>query len=250
MTNNFLVNMEHLMFTNKTLNEFNGRINNQKTHIDKYKTEAPKKKPILKEKKPYEENDTFFNIKNNDQLFWCYYIIKYGVIKYESLLNNTFEEEQREKIQLIDVIRKNKELLKKYKWKINMIEGELISKNNISIKTFLCICALNNFNISIVNETNLFSQLLDDSSENNIILKDKDSYKLSILDRVEKNKLLEEYTKKYWVIDNIEKPLLNISSYKLIDLQNIAKKIKIPIYDDNEKRYRKNELYNMIKSTF
>ena len=49
---------------------------------------------------------------------------------------------------------------------------------------------------------------------------------------------------------NIEKPLMNISSYKLIDLQNIAKKLKISIYDDNEKRYHKSELYNMIKSTF
>ena len=58
---------------------------------------------------------TFFSIKEKDNLFWCYYIIKYGIIKYESLLNNTFSEEQREKIQLIEMIRNNKELLKKNK---------------------------------------------------------------------------------------------------------------------------------------
>lgn len=249
MTNNLLVNMEHLMFTNKTLNKMNNNIIN--TNTNRHKKEKPiKNKDVLKGEVSTKENATFFNIKHNDELFWCYYIIKYGLLKYESLLNNTFAEEQREKIQLIEMLRNNKELLKKYKWKRNIIEGELISKKNISIKTFLCICALNKLNISILRETYIFSQLLDDTSEKNIIIKENDSYKLSILDRVEKDKLIEEYIKKYWVIDNIEKPLQAISSYKLIDLQNIAKKLKIPIYDDNEKRYRKSELYNMIKSTF
>ena len=39
-----------------------------------------------------------FLFMKNSQLFWCYYIIKYGEIKYESLLNNAFAEEQREKV--------------------------------------------------------------------------------------------------------------------------------------------------------
>ena len=243
MTSNILGNMEHYMFTQKTLN----KLNNNKL-ISHPISDPPKKKDTLLKVEPELNKSAFFSIKDNDQLFWCYYIMKYGIIKYQSLLNNTFTEEQREKIQLVEMLRNNKELLKKNKWKRNIIEGELVTKGTISIKTFLCICTMNNLNICIIKERYMFSKMVDNDSENNIIIKNDDAYKLSILDRVEKDKLLEEYTKKYWVIDNIDKPLLTLGAYKLLALQNIASKLKIPIYDTNEKRYRKIELYNMIKS--
>ena len=243
MTNNILGNMEHYMFTQKTLNG----LNNNKL-ISHPISDPPKKKDTLLKVEPELNKSAFFSIKDNDQLFWCYYIMKYGIIKYQSLLNNTFTEEQREKIQLVEMLRNNKELLKKNKWKKNIIEGELVAKGAISIKTFLCICTMNNLNICIIKERYMFSKMVDNDSENNIIIKNDDAYKLSILDRVEKDKLLEEYTKKYWVIDNIDKPLLTLGAYKLLALQNIASKLKIPIYDTNKKRYRKIELYNMIKS--
>ena len=96
----------------------------------------------------------------------------------------------------------------------------------------------------------LFIQNNENSSENNIIYYNNDSYKLSILDRVEKDKLLDEYKKSHWIINNIDKPLLALSSYKLSDLQNIAKKLQIPIHNDTNKRFCKQELYKMIKSKF
>jgi hypothetical protein len=248
MTDNILRNMEHLMFINKTLNDLETNFCNKTTRS--FKKLVPVAKKVVNTTTLNENKTDFLFMKNNDQLFWCYYIIKYGAIKYESLLNNTFAEEQREKIQLVERLRNNKELLKKNKWKKNVIEGELVGKANISIITFICICTLNNLNISVINNGRLFSKIVDQSSEKNIIIKEGELYKLSILDRVEKEKLLEDYTEKCWVIDNIEKPLLTINSYKLVDLQNIANKLKIPIYDDDEKRYRKTDLYIMIKSKF
>lgn len=240
-----LVNMENNMFTYNTLNILNDKYNNEINTNNATEKQKKYKNAIKTENKKI--LPTFFSIKDKDNLFWCYYIIKYGIIKYESLLNNTFAEEQREKIQLIEIIRNNKEVLKKNKWKRNAIEGELISNNNISVKTFLCICAINNLNISIVTKLYLFIQNNVHSSDNNIIYYNNDSYKLSILDRVEKDKLLEEYKKDHWIINNIDKPLLALSSYKLSELQNIAKKLQIPIHNDKNKRFCKQELYKMIK---
>ena len=243
-----LINMENNMFTNNTLN----RLNNKYCNKEKYNNlkEIPKKIKETINTENTKTQSTFFSVKGKDNLFWCYYVIKYGIIKYESLLNNTFVEEQREKIQLIEMIRNNKDLLKKHKWKKNALEGELVSKNGISVKTFLCICAINNLNISIVSDFYIFIQNIEHSSENNIIFYNNGSYKLSILDRVERKNLLERYKKDYWIIDNIDKPLLALSSYKLAELQDIANKLQIPICDNNEKRFRKEELYKMIKSKF
>ena len=243
---NLLVNVENNMFTFNTLNILNKKYNN--TTGSHYLEEKQKKNKNIINTEKHQILPTFFSIKEKDNLFWCYYIIKYGIIKYEALLNNTFAEEQREKIKLIENVRNNKELLKKNKWKRNTIEGELVSNNNISVKTFLCICTINNLNVSIVTNLYLFIQNNEKSSENNIIYYNNDSYKLSILDRVEKDKLLEEYKRNLWIINNIDKPLLSLSSYKLSELQNIANKLQIPIHNDINKRFCKQELYKMIKS--
>tara|TARA_B110000046_G_scaffold186045_1_gene231843 strand:+ start:13934 stop:14665 length:732 start_codon:yes stop_codon:yes gene_type:complete len=212
-------------------------------------------KPVVKNKIMSRQLTTvghsadFLFLKEKDTLFWCYYIIKNGITSYQVLMNNTFKEEKTIKIELVETIRDNKELLKKHKWKRDIMECDIWSATTINIQTFMCICAISKLNIAIVKSNYMCIQENNPGTETNIIVEDGNKYKLCILDRDEKKDLIEKYVKTKWIVDNISKPLLAISAYKLLTLQEIATKLKIPILDENDKRLRKDKLYNLIKST-
>ena len=51
--------------------------------------------PILSstQKKPIQKSN-LFTIHEQDELFWCFYIIHYGYIKYEQIFNKFIEEKK------------------------------------------------------------------------------------------------------------------------------------------------------------
>jgi hypothetical protein len=51
-----------------------------------------------------------------DSLFWCYYILKNGDASYETLNNKNSLVAKQQKIELVSVIRKNKDIVKMYKF--------------------------------------------------------------------------------------------------------------------------------------
>ena len=91
------------------------------------------------------KND-FFIPKEKDTLFWCYYIIVNGIQNYELLFDNTYKEEKQQKLNFIEKLRSFKDTLKKHKFKRTDIEGDIAYSNEISIITFLAMCAVENKN--------------------------------------------------------------------------------------------------------
>jgi len=240
--------------TNYNLNELNKYMfsmeNLKKLDFNVYDTlKSPaKNKRLPRQSTTIGDTTDFLFLKEKDTLFWCYYIIKNGITSYQVLMNNTFKEEKTIKIQLVETIRDNKELLKKHKWKRDIMEGDVWSATSINIQTFMCICTIDKLNIAIVKNNYMCIQENNPVTETHIIVEDGNKYKLCVLDRNGKQALIEKYIKTKWVVDNISKPLLAISAYKLLALQEIATKLKIPILDENDKRLRKTQLYNFIKS--
>ena len=83
-----------------------------------------------------------------ESLFWCFYIIKNGDVKYETLNNKNSLIAKQMKIELVDVIRKNKDIVKMYKFDtISNLESNLANDNNLNVNTFLTLCAIENINI-------------------------------------------------------------------------------------------------------
>ena len=241
MTNYNLDEINKYMFSGENLNKLECGVSDT--------LKSPLKNKSIHVKRPKtEDNIDFLFLKEKDTLFWCYYIIKYGIASYQVLMNNTFKEEKTIKIQLVESIRDNKELLKKNKWKRNIIEGDVWSSTFINIQTFMCICAIDKLNIAIVKNNYMCIQENEPENETHIIIEDGNKYKLCILNNDERRVLIENYVKTKWVVNNINKPLLAISTYKLSELQEIATKLKIPLFDENDKRLRKNQLFNFIKS--
>ena len=228
--------LEHYMFT--------------KNHIMKLcfdYIEQPKKHKT-RQNTSCKSNDTtsFFIPKEKDTLFWCYYIIINGIQNYEKLFNNTYKEEKQQKINFIEKMRNHKDILKKYKFKKTELEADLAYSDTISIRSFLAMCAIENKNIALLKNRCLYTLISNDSQNIDIVKMNEHRFGCLLLDEKEKTKLFNEYTGKYWLIDNISKPIAGKSCYKLLQLQDIAKKLNIPIINENGKKLKKIDLYNLI----
>ena len=79
------------------------------------------------------------------------------------------------------------------------------------------------------------------TDDNNIFLIIFDNNEISLYDGKDKQKKITEYQNSLWNIENYNKPLKAISNYKLKDLQDIARKLKI-----NIEKKRKKDLYMLI----
>ena len=212
-----------------------------------------KKKPTYLNKESQKKNivnteSTLFTPYHDDKLFWIFYILKNGIEQYNLIGKNHFFIEQEEKIKHIILIRENKHILKEHKWKKNNLESNLIGDKKINLTTFFCICYLNNINICIRNNKCLYDCVNESfDAKINIIEQNKTVYSIDLNEiNLEKYKIMKE---KFWIINNIAKPLRTISYYKVNDLISICKKLDIPIYKkikDKDKLLKKKELYMKI----
>ena len=117
----------------------------------------PINKPINK--------DIFFP-KEQDSLFWCYYIISSGESNYEMINVKNCLVAKQFKINYINKIRTNKQLVKTYKFDtITNIESNLAHDNNINIKTVMTLCLIDKINLIFVSKNTYYELLMNDSEE-------------------------------------------------------------------------------------
>lgn len=121
-------------------------------------------------------NEAYFTPKEKDELFWCFYVMKFGIQEYMYLRGNMFIAEKNIKISAAEKIGKlpntnlkkiviktktsvkeqlsvknqtsvkNQKKLKTYK----DIQQELAYADKISIETFLLLCQINELNGCVV----------------------------------------------------------------------------------------------------
>lgn len=191
------------------------------------------------------KNNVFFYPKVNDTLFWCYIIKMYGIEEYDINNTNRFSYEKIKKIDLIESVRNNKDVLKKLKIKKANIESELVYNSSMSISTFIVIMIINKFNVIYYNDK-CYYEMAGEGDKNDLIIINEKNNKYGIsMDNQMIN--INEIRNNRLIIDNINKPIKAISNYKLGELQDICKKLKIKIVDNNDKKYKKKDLYLFIK---
>jgi hypothetical protein len=195
--------------------------------------------------------------KEQDTLFWCYYIIKEGLTNYETQMHRNSLLAKQLKINIVNTIRENKLIVKTYKFdSITNLESNLANDDNINIKTIMTLCAIYNINLIYVSNKTYYELMMNDSDkiyiikEINTTQNYKNSYKkygfeLAIDESINniKNTLYR--------IDNINKPIKGLSSYKVQELIDIANKLAIEIKNNETgKNKSKNELYESIIQYF
>jgi hypothetical protein len=238
--NDVLKNLQDYMLNDSLVKRMIESTNNSSN-----KNNILEKPNILKKEKEY------FIPKQKDTLFWCFYIMKNGIDKYEELNETGISvvTEKQLKIGFVEKLRKEKQLIKIYKFASNThIENQLVNENKIDISTFLTLCVLENLNIIYLKKKTYYELLMNDNNEIHVVnFTDygKFGYKLSL------NNDVNNIRTTLFKIDNIEKPVKALSAYKLSELLEFCSKLDITIVNEKtNKKKNKNELYESLIQYF
>lgn len=190
-----------------------------------------------------------------DTLFWCYYIIKNGELKYETLNYKNSLCEKNLKIDHIAIIRENKSIVKTHKFdSITNIESNLSNDAAVNIKTIMTLCAIENINLIYVSKKTYFEILLDDGEPIYIIHElpaHKSKYHKKYCFEKATDSILENIRENLYKVITLDKPLKCLSSYKVSELIDISNKLAIDIvHKETGKKKTKNELYESIIQYF
>jgi hypothetical protein len=223
----------------------------------KYKLNTTKEKsfkPVDNVVKINENKPILFIPKEQDTLFWCYYIILNGEGSYEMLnVKNSLIAKQI-KIDYISKIRENKPILKTYKFdSITNIESNLANDNNINIKTVMSLCVINKINLVFISKKTYFELLMNDTEPIYIIreVEFQSKYNKKYGFEIANTTLLDNIRTTLYKIDNLDKPIKALSYYKVKDLTDICEKLSIDITNSETcKNKTKNELYESIIQYF
>jgi len=230
--------------------------NNMQNYL-KYKLNIEKDivvKPFEQKPKSIPNKLPLFIPREQDSLFWCYYIILNGDCDYEMLnVKNSLIAKQI-KINYVSKIRMNKHVIKTYKFDtITSIESNLANDNNISIKTVMTLCAIDNINLIFVSRKTYFELLMNDTKPIYIIreIESQSKYSKKYGFEIANNNSLENIRTTLYKIEKLDKPINGLSSYKVKDLTDICDKLAIQtINTETGKNKTKNELYESIIKYF
>lgn len=199
----------------------------------------------VKKEKP---KDIYVIPKNTDTLFWCFYSYSHeNEIWDQSRGFFTIAEEKLLKIQYVEKLRKNKDVLKCHKIaSISHIENSLANESKIDIQTFFSLCLLENISVILFKDRTFVELLLEASKISSVFTVKwfgghKFGWKVETINEI--NKLKETHYR----IDNTEKPLRASSYYTVTDLLDICQKLKISeLSKTSGKKKTKAELYESI----
>jgi hypothetical protein len=207
----------------------------------------------IKEIKEIKVKPSIYFPNQQDSLYWCYYIISNGDTKYEMLQNKNFLLAKQMKIELVDKIRKNKDVVKMYKFDtLSGIESNLANDNNINSKTFCTLCAIENINIIYIRK-NTYFELLTNDSEDVYVIKEVEAQSKYVFkygfELINKEKI-NDFVSNLYKIENINKPIKCESAYKVQDLIDISSKLGIELNNNDSKKKTKKEMYELIIQYF
>jgi hypothetical protein len=170
--------------------------------------------------------------------------MKYGDVNYEMLEHKNILTEKKIKIEYVEKIRKEKQTVKTYKFAtLTHIENNLANENQLDVKTFLTLCAIENLNILFVKNKTYYELLMNDSSELHTVHL-LQNYKYG--HEINPTGATQIKTTLYQ-LDNIDKPIKSMSGYKLSELIEICEKLALDIINkETNKSKGKKELYEAI----
>ena len=217
-----------------------------------------KSQPIIRDKKKQAEKEKETNKilvpTEKDSLFWCFYIMKNGEIDYETIQQqnvNIFVIEKKLKIDYVEKLRKEKQLLvRQYKFAaLTEIENQLANESKINLETFFTLCVIEKINVLYVNNKTYFELSPNDDKITHIIhrLDNNKSTKNYHAIRVGYEGICtvkaENYRTSLYRMEDINKPLKSLTSYKVNELFNIAQVLGMKI---EKGEISKKELYEKL----
>ena len=226
--------------------------------LDEPAIEKSLKMKMESQRKPFVAKEPFKIVKpinkiympsEKDTLFWCFFIMKHGDTHYEMLDNKNIIVEKRNKIEYVEKIRKDKQLIKTYKFTtLTNLENNLANEDRLNIGTFLSLCVFENLNVLYIKNKTYYELLMNDEPTVFIVYQMQNN-KYGIEQSVIAN--TTDIKNTLYKIDNVDKPIKPFSAYKLQDLIDIAIKLGFEITNTtSNKAKNKKELYEDIVKCF
>lgn len=237
------------MFNSKNLRQV------VKHMIDSPKNPVKPVKPVnpVNPVKFVKPKDIMYKPGKSDSLFWCFYILKYGLSKYEMEVGNQhFIIEKQEKFKYIDELRKTtvKELLKTHKIKpFSLLEDDLANQSRISIKTFFALCIVENINVILIDKRKIYEIMMTDDPKIHVVHRNSMSYEHHIELDVTID-AINVYKDTYYKISSFDSGLKTMTSYKVEELLELCKKLDIVLDVSDKKRYLKKDIYELLVQHF
>jgi hypothetical protein len=194
----------------------------------------------------------FFYPREKDSLFWCFYIIKHGLLNYQMIQYKNVVFEKTQKIEYVDRLRKEKQLLKIYKFaSLSNVENNLVNDTMIDLASFLTLCVLENKNILFIRKKTYYELCMNDTNDIYVLtVNENEKYGFHLIDK-STNQMYNEWKSRLFQIDNIDKPMKSVTYYKVADLTDICLKLGIStLRSEGGKSKSKNELYESILQEF
>ena len=248
---NVLNKLEKYMITNNFIDVFTkeNKINNDTHYESKTNKNIIKSNIQYKEEIQNNENKSqdYIQLNEKDSRFWYFYMFVNELeINDLPAKCERFKIQTEEKIKFVEEFNKKKELkLKEYKLvKKNIISSLSDVQSLITLEDLIGLCILYKRNIIYAHDNMYYEGLFGITSGNNeydIIIKDeKNIEKIPIQSK--KDDIYKKIKSEYYQIENISKKLKSISSYKLNELHELAKKLNITQTENKVKK----EIYDNI----
>jgi len=197
------------------------------SNIDIIMNEDKSKQNIVAPKKNITNIVDIFFPKQRDQVFWCFYIILNDITNYE-MVHNYFTMEKETKYKWIEEFRLKKELFKPIKVSRTTVEDELANAKSITMASIKALCHLKDVNVFYIDDKKYYEMLTND--EKPIYVIEKIDGKYGLKQNISKEKV-QYYREHYWKLENLDKPLKAVSSYKSDELKDICKRLHIDAHD-------------------
>jgi len=208
------------------------------------------------------QNRWHFQPKQNDSLFWCLFVLKYGEAEYNRITHNFGVKELEEKQLLALFINNNKSKIKGTNYKVSNVMIQEILSESLTIQKETSFNVLNamtvfyDINILIVDADDRcmlefwadrgeipYQEGVSSDKHTFVLYKDKYGKYSCVLEWISVS-TIKEMRDKYMVLDSYLKPIRAASNFKVDELVELAKKLSI--YDEN-KKYKKEELYDAVR---
>jgi hypothetical protein len=253
---NVVDELQDYMFTGDNLKRFN-KYNFGLIGLDTKKQKQRKENKVqntVEVKINKKDTDNIYKPFQTDSLFWCFYILKYGLSKYEMEVGNQhFPIEKAEKFKYIETLRKNKDILKINKIRpLSELENDLANNQRISIKTFFALCIMEKINILLVDKRKIYESITADCSKVNVIHRNSISFEHSIEFNVPDDKLTL-FRDTYYKVQGFDSGLKSMTSYKSDELLELCKKLDIDVSNmkgNNSKKPTKKDIYELLVQNF
>lgn len=198
----------------------------------------------VKAKEHVSSDHDIFIPYQKDKLFWCFYIILFGMEQYERDVSHSFSVEKKLKIETIEKMKQSPlcDKMKELKIKRIDLENELLSNKEISLKCLYALCAVHSMSLIIIAGKKYYSFDFDSSNssvEQNVICRQSSGEfavyngPTCILDSL-------------YLVENVNKPIKSLASYLTSDIKELCTKMNIPLENSHGKQKPKNKLYEDV----